>query len=305
MINVSEGGDRTATAGGADGDRIGVAVGNPDHVEQLVRTALDLAVERGGSVHLLSVVTQHTSSPFRLFEDETIKREFGGDRVEILERAVELAEWSEAGVPVDGTVLVAPTVWRALIRGVVELDCDALVLGWRDRRRQDAILGSNVDRILSRAPCDVLVERIGATADGVESILLPYSDSPHADLAAEVARAIALSNDATVELLHVLPPGDDRSAGETLLARAAESIAPAATSERVAEADDVPEFVVEATAGHDVAVLGATRRGGLRRRLVGSVPQAVGRRADCSVVMTKRPRGLRRRVARLAVEIRR
>jgi nucleotide-binding universal stress UspA family protein len=55
----------------------------------------------------------------------------------------------------------------------------------------------------------------------------------------------------------------------------------------VRTAGDVTDAVVEATADHDVVVLGATRTRALRRRLVGSVPRRVVGRTDATVILAR------------------
>jgi nucleotide-binding universal stress UspA family protein len=49
----------------------------------------------------------------------------------------------------------------------------------------------------------------------------------------------------------------------------------------------VSDVIVEEAAAHDVVVLGATRQGALRRRLVGSVPGRVVRGTDVTVVLAR------------------
>ncbi|WP_135853331.1 universal stress protein [Halorussus salinus] len=282
---------------------IAVAVGNPDNAEQLVRTARDVARERGGEVFVLGVVVTPRESPFALFTDEVITREFGDERQAVLDRAVSVA--AESDVPVSGKLFVASSVARGVLHGVRERDCDALLLGWEQRTRQDAVLGTNVDRIVRRADCDVLVEKIGALAGTVERVLLPVAESRHAALAASVARAIAVTNDATVTLLRVVGSRSEEAAAQDLLAAKADSLSSVDSRSGVAvetaiREGDVPDVIVTESERHDVTVLGATRTGAIRRRVVGSTPQAVGRRAEGTIILAKRGDGsLVSRVLRL------
>ncbi|NEU55243.1 universal stress protein [Halorussus sp. MSC15.2] len=281
----------------ADDYRIAVAVGNPDHAEQLVRTAVDVARDRGGEVFVVGVVVTPQESPFALFTDEVIAREFGGERRALLDRAVSVA--SGTGVTVSGELFVASSVSRGVLAAVAERDCDSLLLGWQERTRENAVLGTNVDRILRRADCDVLVEKIGALAGEVESVLLPVAESPHAGLAAAVARAIAVSNDARVDLLRVVASPDDESAARDLLSRTADSLSEVAVETEVREGE-VADEIVSASKSRNVTVLGATRTGALRRRIVGSIPREVGRRAEGTVIMARKGGGsLASRVFRL------
>ncbi|USZ66847.1 universal stress protein [Halorussus salilacus] len=277
--------------GGEPSDyRVAVAVGNPDHAEQLVRTAVDVARERNGEVFVVSVVVTPRESPFAMFTDEVIAREFGGDRRAVLDRAVEVA--SGTGVPVTGQLFVASSVSRGVLHAVSEFDCDCLLVGWQDRARETSVLGANVDRTVRRANCDVLVEKIGALADGVEAVLLPVAESPHAELAGSVARAIAVANDARIDLLRVVGPDEDEGAARGLLAETAERFEGIEVRTAVRVGDDgVADAIVAESSDRDVTVLGSTRSGRLRRRIVGATPQEVGRRAGGTVIIAKKGEG--------------
>ena len=267
--------------------RVGVAIGNPDHAEQLVRTARDVARDRDGEVFVVGVVVTPRDSPFALFTDEVITREFGGERRAVLERALDVASGND--VPVNGQLFVAASAWRGVVHAVGRHDCDALVVGWQERSRESAVLGTNVDRIVSRADCDVLVEKIGAMADGVGAVLLPVAEGPNADLAGEVARAIARANDARLDLLRVVESSAEENEGREMLAEMAARF-PDVTVETTVRVGDIADGIVAESRDRDVTVLGATRTGRIRRRIVGATPQEVGRRAEGSVVVARRNR---------------
>lgn len=268
--------------------RLVVAVGNPEYAEQLVRTAADVARANDGEIHVVSVVQKPRESPFALFSDETIKAEFAGDRREILDRALETAPDT---VPVHGRVAVGTDVADALISAVKELEADALLVGWHGRpRRSEVVLGTTIDVVLRRAPCDVLVERIGLTANGVERVLLPVAGGPHLPLAASVADAVAASNDATIDVLSVVAPTAGEDERETARGHLEEAVAllTAGTETELREAPAVDDAIIEAANECDLVVFGVTRRGVVRRRLVGSIPQTVGRRTDRTVILARR-----------------
>lgn len=283
-----------------------VAVGNPEHVEQLVRTAGDLAHGGPGRVRIVTVVAKPTDSPFGVFADETIRREFAGDSRELVERAE-----TPPGVAVEREVVVGRSVAGGILSAVEETDPTALVVGWQGRsRRSDAILGTTVDRLVERAPCDLYVERVGREANGVDSVLLPVAGGPHVRVAATAARAIAERNDARVHVLSVATPGSTGAseyvsetrellesghgtggkarvgtAGTGTGADSVETRAP--IDAETVEAEDATDVLVAAAADHEVVVLGATRKGPLRGRLVGSVPRRVVGRTDATVIIAR------------------
>lgn len=267
-----------------------VAVANPDHVEQLVRTAGDLARNRGGRVRLISIVVKHHDSPFEVFSDETIRQEFAGDRQALLDRATAAAPTE---VDVEAELVVAASKAAGVLQVAAEPATEAVLVGWHGPpRRSEVVLGTSVDTVVRRAPCDVYVERIGQTAADVDRVLLPVAGGPHVRPAARAASAIAAANDATVTVLAVVPPDGDRETASGWLEEAVRALAATPDPEvpidtGVREATDVADALVEAAAAHDILVFGATRHTGLRERLVGSVPRRVADRTDRTVILSR------------------
>ncbi|KAB1198686.1 MULTISPECIES: universal stress protein [Haloferax] len=261
-----------------------VGVESLDNVQQLVRTAGDLADLGAGTVRVVTVAVKRSDSPFRVFSDETIVREFADSSHELLDRAT-----TPEGVTIERDVLVARSAARGLLAAVEETDPAALVVGWRPQeQRTDAVFGTTVDALVERAPCDLYVERVGHEANGVDSILLPVAGGPHVETAARAAIAIAARNDARVLVFSVETSGD----AAALAAEGREALAgvdgpevPVETTVR--ESDDVTGAIVDEAAAHDVVVMGATRKGSLRRKLVGSVPRRVVDQTDRTVILAR------------------
>ncbi len=264
-----------------------VGVTNPEHVQQLVRTAADLAAPRSGTVRLVSVAVKDYASPFGVFDDETIVSEFAA-------RSHELVEGVEApaDVTVERDVVAARSAAGGLASAVKEANASGLVVGWRGpTNRADAVLGSTTDELVERLPCDLYVERVGREAGGVDSVLLPVAGGPHVDAAARVAAAIADRNGATVVVLSV-DTGDGGRSAEDAVAEGRDAVLATPGLEpdiamRAVDARDATDAIVAAAADHDVAVLGATRQGKLRRRLTGSVPRRVVDRTDLTVILAR------------------
>jgi nucleotide-binding universal stress UspA family protein len=278
-----------------------VAVSDPAHVEQLVRTAGDLARLGSGLVRLVSIAVKPHDSPFGVFDDETIRREFAAESHELLASAT-----TPPGVDVERRVVVARSVAGGIGSAVERWDPSALVVGWTGvTSRRDAVFGTTVDRLVERVPCDLYVERIGREADGVTSVLLPVAGGPHVGVAARAAVAIADRNDARLVLYTVRTPAGDRDAGATLAeARALVDALgrDVSVSRVVRESPDVADALVADADDHDVLVLGATRQGPLRRRLAGSVPRSVVARTDRTVLVARDGEtvgGLRHRLGEL------
>ena len=266
-----------------------VAVANPEHAAQLVRTAGDLARASDSGVRIVSIVVKSRDSPFSVYSDEAIIERYSGRSREIVDRAVAVAP---DDVAVSGTLVVSRSVADGILSAVEETDSRALVVGWQDRSgRADGVLGTTVDRLIERAPCDLYVERIGGEADGVDSILVPVAGGPHVRPAVGAAKAIAARNDATVVLGTVVDSDTDPEAAREFLADAEASLeaapGPSVPTESLVAEGDVVERLLEIAADHDVLVFGATRQGAIHRRLVGSIAWTVARRTDRTVILAR------------------
>lgn len=267
-----------------------VAIANPEHAEQLARTAGDLARATDGVVQIVSVVVKSHESPFSVYTDDAILEQYSGDAQETLDRATRVAP---EDVTVTGELVVGNSVSDGLLTAIKRTDARALVVGWQERRgRTDTVLGTTVDRLLERASCDLYVERIGSEANGVDSVLLPVAGGPHVRPSATIAKAIAARNDATVTVTSVIGADVDADVAResTVDAQLAleETPGPSVDVEiRLYDSDDVVGALVDEAADHDVLVFGATRQGALHRRLVGSIPRTVIQRTDRTVILAR------------------
>lgn len=273
-----------------------VPVANPASVDQLMRTASDIARDEDGEILVMSVVTVPHQTPL------SEGREFTESRREVLDRALEIGR--DEGVPVSGVIRIGHDVPKAILNTAEQRDTDAVLLGWRGRtQRGDFVFGSNVDEVITRAKCDVLVERIGeAAGTDVNRLLLPTAGGPHAEYAAEVGAAIARTNDAEIHITHTIQPGStdaDRKEAMEKIEQTEKAIGKdVSVTEELIEADPVVDSIVDTSSDFDITLLGATREGLFQQLLFGAIPEEVGQRADGIVIMAKRNLGIASRISR-------
>lgn len=285
----------TEQAPASDRDqRLLVPIANPASVEQLMRTALDLAADRNASIEVMSVVTVPQQTPL------SEGRQFVDEERKVLNQALEFANEEQPDIPVSGKIRIGHDVAQAILNTIEQDDADLVLMGWRGRgRRRDYVLGSNVDTVVTQARCDVLVERIGP-AGAVEAILLPTAGGPHASFAGDIARAIARPNDARVDVIHVVNPGMPAAKRpQEMLDETAAEFEDVDVTTQMLEGRDVVETIIEQSADYDLTIIGATREGLLQQLIFGGIPEAVGRRARCTVIMAKRHLGITSRLTRL------
>lgn len=279
--------------------RILVPVANPATVEQLMRTALDLAEERNAEIEVVSVATVPQQTPV------SEGRKFVDEEHAVIDQALKFANEVRPNVAVSGKIRIGHDVSQAILNTIKQDNIDLVLMGWRSRgRRRDFVLGSNVDEVVTKARCDVLVERVGPTASdesigGVDSILLPTAGGPHAEFAAEIAHAIARRNNAHIKVMYVrTAESDNDDKAQSILDSTAAELDDLETVTEIIDGTDIADAIVEESANHDLTVIGASREGLLQQVVLGAIPEAVGQRSQNTVIMAKRNLGVTSRVTR-------
>ncbi len=145
-------------------------------------------------------------------------------------------------------------------------------------------------------------------------ILLPIDDSDISEAAIRAVKTYARSQDSQVRVLHVIEPmpagydpqtmgpvadpamvvvlDEQKSDAEELVRRAAQELKSAGLDVRTAvETGDAKHAILNVAAEWhpDLIVVGSHGRKGLDRLLLGSVSEAIARRAACSVLIVKIP----------------
>ncbi|MFC5973366.1 amino acid permease [Halomarina salina] len=274
-----------------------VPIARSENVEQLMRTALDIARDRDAELLVMSAVTVPEQTPFSRAD------QFIDDEEEIVNEAMALAD--DTDVPVHGLVRVGHDPEETILHTIDQHDCDGVLMGWggAGRRRGNVDIGSTVDEVVRNANVDVFVERVGpSTGDDVDSILVPTAGGQHAELAAEVAGAIARTEDATCTIVTVVGDGDkERASAQDALDSAVVAAGESNVETKVLESDDVVDRILREAEEHDITIVGATKDSRLRQIVFGTIPEEIGRRAGNITIMTKRRTG---RTARLAGSVR-
>lgn len=271
--------------------RVLVPLANPEHADQLVRTACTLARERDGEVMVMSAITVPEKTPL------SEGRRCADRKRDVLERALAVAE--EEGVPASGLIRIARHASTAIMNTVEQHEADTVLMGWRGRphHRGDVVLGTTMDRVVKEAPCDVLVETF--TEEGrpreARSILVPTASGPHTELALSVAGALARRNDGSVRMVHVADPDAPLARRKRLESELEEMAGSLGDVEReivLLEGEDVAETIVQETGRHDLTVMGATREGVLQQLILGAIPESVAAATRSPMIMAKRDTGV-------------
>jgi amino acid transporter/nucleotide-binding universal stress UspA family protein len=268
------------------GFRIMVAVANPDNALQLVRQTYHLCEARKARVELLHMVPVPDQVPLSDARQYMLEGREG-----ILEAMLYLAPL----FPIGTHLRYCRSIARGIVSAVRERRADMLIMGWHGRARSRWFrIGSTVDPIIERAPCDVVVFKDCGGDRVFRRVLVPLAGGPNGAFALEVAGILADRDEGELTAFTVAAAGRDFDVAQFVRQNAAAIPLPSSRVHvRRAESHDVVEAILSASAAYDLVVLGSTRQPLLRQIARTPLPETVARRCRTPLVMVKASGGLR------------
>jgi amino acid transporter/nucleotide-binding universal stress UspA family protein len=250
---------------------------------KLVEFGSWIARARGGELSFLNVVELPRTLPAK-----AIRFSYVDERIRGLQKLEKAAK--KHAVDVRSVVRIGHRPYDIILDAIVEEDVDLLLMGWRGEmpKGERRILGSNIDYLVQRAPCDVAVLRTRGMKDRLARILLISGGTSHVIGAAKLAAIAAKVHGATVTVLRIRQPGrpeaEDR--GRDMIAILRGEGVP--VDERTVTARSVFAAAVKASADYDLLVLGASTRWVVKRYAFGPLEDRIARYARCPVLMYRR-----------------
>jgi amino acid transporter len=310
-ISTSQVGEAIAEVPGAEAAaeevyRVVVPVANPATQKHLLRLAAASARESANAegtdqaeivaVNVIQVPPQ--TSPAQIeFEEERVERQR-----ELLAGARDSAEEFEVGIRTRA--IVGRDIGRTILDVIEEEEANEVLIGWdAGRSRREHVFGSNLDRIMARAPCEVTFVHYGN--DRIGDIVALVSSGPHTPVAVRRAAEFAAGESgATLTLLNVQRPTEENEAvgdedestefdpaveGRRVITGIAEEVGLADDSyeTRVEVAEDIQGAILEVVEEYDTICVGTTREGVISQALSGALPERIGRRAAGTVAMVR------------------
>ncbi len=273
--------------------RIVVPIANPQSQRALLRLAAANATNEPDSeviaMNVITVPDQTALAQEVTYEQERIKRQQA-----ILDEAEGIAE--ELGVGLRTRAIVARDVGTAILKVIEEEDADGVVMGWSgSRKRRDRVLGSNIDRIIERAPCEVTLVR--EDGESVGDTVAFVGEGPYSEVAIRQAAAFVRNDpDATLTLVNVqkrdpdeeMSDDDLRERGENILRERVQAVGVYIPYEmEVVIADDITAALLSTAKSYDTTCLGVSRVSTVERVLSGAIPDTIGTQVSGTLVVVR------------------
>ncbi len=271
--------------------RILIPVANPMTAEELIRLGAAMLDRRAGELSALGIVEVPEGMP--LSEGATRARHAR----RLLQRVLDFAP---DGTTIHPIVRIGRHAAEGIIEASAEQEADLIIFGWGGRAaggRDDSgptVFSPTIDEVVRDAPCDIAVVKQRGTKT-IRRVLVPVRGGPHAELALHFADAIARQHDATVAVLHLVPPGITlavRAQAERALASFIKQHITGRSEAILHEAPNVRNAILKEAEKSDLVVMGASAQtvgssGNGDPYLFGALPEAIAARAKPTVMVVK------------------
>jgi amino acid transporter len=198
----------------------------------------------------------------------------------------------EAGVTVHARVEVSHRVTEAIMDNIRDEDIDLLVAGWKGGWRRGRILGSNLDRFVQEAPCDVVVFKAAGMKEKLDRILIMNAPEWHVSYATGYAILLAKKHKAQISILSVVQTDLEAEKEKLYSARLAEMCKTHGVpfEEKMVRIRNVVDTVVAEAANYDLLVLGASSEWRLTQFAFGPMQDQIARKTSTPILMVRKVR---------------
>jgi len=278
--------ERRAEAPPAGGYRVMVAVANPVNALELVQGTYKLCGAKGASVELLHMVPVPDQVPL-----SDAKRYMLEGREAMVETMLYLAPL----FPISTTLRYCRNIARGIVSAVREKHVNMLIMGWHGlARRHHFTLGSTVDPVIERSPCDVVVLKDCGGNREFRRVLVPLAGGPNGALALEIASILAHPQDGEVVAFTVARSGSSFDVEQFVeQTRHRLHVPPQRLSTRSIPASDVVSAILSEAEDYDLVVIGSTAEPWIYQMGRRTVPDVVAQRCRRPLVMVKAASGIR------------
>lgn len=288
--------EQSVTSGDEDQYRILVPVANPESAKKLIDFAVLAAQAReNAEIILVHVIIIPKQSPYDIGQ-EYIKRA----RDSVIDKAVARAQ--ERDVKVSSIIRLARKPAKAIIDTVEENEINLVVMGWKgSSSHPQTVIGSNIDKVMRDADCDVVVLR-GENFDDVKDIFIPIAYPQQARLMLEVGQLFELNESTDLQLYHMISPAlnQDEEAKQRRIDSLQEGLMELELSPEVKNrarqkinievTDSIVGRIIDMSGAHDLTIIGAAREGWFQKLVAGSRTEQIAKLTKGRLILVKQRR---------------
>ena len=269
----------------SDAYRVMVSVANPRNALQLVRNTYKVCGAKQAQLELLHMVP--VPDQVALSDAERYMSE---GREGIMEAMLYLDNFFS----ISTTFRYCRNIARGIVSAVREKNVDMLILGWHGKPRHSLFtLGSTLDPIIERSPCNVVIFKDCGDKD-FKRVLVPIAGGRNSAFALEIAAIIATSSDSEIVAL-AIDSGRGPFDAQTFVNNQTDISEKLRNRIKIKTitATQVAKAIVTEAADYDVIILGTSREPLIYQISHNTVPEQVATLCDKPLVVVKASGGIR------------
>jgi Kef-type K+ transport system membrane component KefB len=251
--------------------------------------ALSPAIETGRRIIALHLQRLADRDPYSVRASDA-----SAERAESLQPLLNAARDLE--IPAEPIAFVSRDIPSDIARIARVRDADLILMGFHKPVFGQAILGGTVHRVMTASDSDIAVFVDRGIEHEIRTILVPYLGGKHDLLALELAGRIARNAQASLTVLHIVPPQRSES-DEALNARSAvdrtfsDPTQPTPIHFQVIEDESPVDAVIRTAGQYDLLVIGVEEQWGMQSQLFGFRPERIAREAATSLLIVRKYAG--------------
>ena len=257
-----------------------VAVANPDNAVSLVQATYKICGAKNAQIELLHMVPVPD-----LLALSYAKKDITVGREGLTEAMLYLA----MHFPISFTLRYCRNIARGIVYAIRQKKTQLLVMGWHGKPEGKLFnLGSTLDPVIDRSPCDVVVLKDCGRNQEFKNVLVPIAGGPNSAFALEMASILVDSDQGRITLLSVntgQSTFDPAQWLENNRSRLQNDNIPIRT--KVVKARSVTRAILSVSKRHDLVVIGTTKRPILAQLTRRPLPETIAMRCEKPVVITK------------------
>lgn len=269
--------------------KIVVPIANPETDRHLLRLA-SYNAQNYDNAELVALNVIEVPDQTALAQD----LEFEEQRIEIqkklLDSAREFAESQDIGL--QTRAILGRDIGDTIIRVLEEENANQILMGWKGgRSTREHILGSNIDKVVQDAPCEVTL--VKPRKERVQDVAALISQGVHAPVAVKRAYEFAQgSPEGNLTLIHAT---DEQNPDLDFINEIVETVGlddekyqtRILNTDDLEDADDPEEVLLSTSHEYDTVCVGATGTSAFKQALFGSVPETIGELSLSTVAMIR------------------
>lgn len=252
----------------------------------LVKLAALVARAENAEVHLVKVIEMDRGVPL----DSMSFKELA-PHIKVVDKLKKILD--REGIKCLSKVLISRLASDAILDTISEEDINLTIIGWRGQIKSDHIFGHNIDELVQKANCDMVVFKSKELKKEVKKILVVSTPMWHSSHATNYAVMIAKQDYSHITIFSA--SADD--AGKAKEEKYADKLCRICAVEEEIEYTklvvmdkSVENAIVRETANHDMVVFGAAEEWSLKKFAFGSMQDRLAKRIKKPILMVRKIR---------------